>query len=47
VNLGGTAIGSGIGASGRYIYKVVEVLSELSGFPLNRAEKHDRQYAKP
>jgi aspartate ammonia-lyase len=38
VNLGGTAIGSGIGASGRYIYKVVEVLSELSGFPLNRAE---------
>ncbi|NLH48791.1 MAG: aspartate ammonia-lyase [Myxococcales bacterium] len=38
VNLGGTAIGTGIGAPRRYIFRVIEKLRELSNLPLSRAE---------
>ncbi len=38
VNLGGTAIGTGLGAPRAYIFHVVDVLRELSGFGLARAE---------
>ncbi|MEW5867071.1 MAG: aspartate ammonia-lyase [Bacillota bacterium] len=38
VNLGGTAVGTGLNASRRYIYRVIEILRELTGFGLARAE---------
>jgi len=38
VNLGGTAIGTGLGAPRRYIFRVVEILRELTGFGFARAE---------
>ena len=38
VNLGGTAIGTGLGAPRRYIFAVVETLRELTGYGLARAE---------
>jgi aspartate ammonia-lyase len=38
VNLGGTAIGTGLGAPRAYIFHVVDVLRELTGFGLARAE---------
>lgn len=38
VNLGGTAVGTGLNASRRYIFRVIEVLRELTGFGLARAE---------
>jgi aspartate ammonia-lyase len=38
VNLGGTAIGTGLGAPRAYIFRVVDVLRELTGYGLARAE---------
>jgi len=38
VNLGGTAVGTGLGASREYIFRVTERLRELSGLSLCRAE---------
>ncbi len=38
VNLGGTAIGTGIGARRRYIFRVVNELQDITGFGLVRAE---------
>jgi aspartate ammonia-lyase len=38
VNLGGTAIGTGLGAPRAYILHVVDVLREITGLPLARAE---------
>jgi aspartate ammonia-lyase len=38
VNLGGTAIGTGLGAPKKYIFQVVEELKTLTGLPLARAE---------
>lgn len=38
VNLGGTAIGTGLGAPRKYIFKVTENLKKLTGYGLNRAE---------
>ncbi|NPV70218.1 MAG: aspartate ammonia-lyase [Firmicutes bacterium] len=38
VNLGGTAIGTGLNADRRYIFRVIEILRELTGFGLARAE---------
>ncbi|MBP7126571.1 aspartate ammonia-lyase [Myxococcota bacterium] len=38
VPLGGTAVGTGIGAPRRYIFRVVEVLREETGLPLAQAE---------
>lgn len=38
VNLGGTAIGSGLGAPRRYIFQVVENLRQLTGIGFARAE---------
>ncbi|MDP3050555.1 MAG: aspartate ammonia-lyase, partial [Eubacteriales bacterium] len=38
VNLGGTAVGTGLNASRRYTYRVIEILRELTGFGLARAE---------
>lgn len=38
VNLGGTAIGTGVGAPTRYIFRVVDVLRDLTGLALARAE---------
>ncbi|MGQ9698676.1 MAG: aspartate ammonia-lyase, partial [Armatimonadota bacterium] len=38
VNLGGTAVGTGLGADPAYIYSVVDTLRELSGLNLARAE---------
>jgi aspartate ammonia-lyase len=38
VNLGGTAIGTGLGAPRAYIFRVVDVLREITGFGLARAE---------
>jgi aspartate ammonia-lyase len=37
VNMGATAIGTGLNADPRYIQEVVELLAELSGFPLCKA----------
>ena len=42
INLGGTAIGTGITAPRRYILKVTQRLREITGIPLSRAENlHD------
>ena len=38
VNLGGTAVGTGLNADRRYVLSVVEVLRELTGIGLARAE---------
>jgi aspartate ammonia-lyase len=38
VNLGGTAIGTGLGAPRRYIFRAVEHLREITGLGLARAE---------
>jgi aspartate ammonia-lyase len=38
VNLGGTAIGTGLGAPRQYIFRVTDRLRELTGLPLARAE---------
>lgn len=38
VNIGGTAIGTGIGAPKKYIFEVIENLRELTGIGLARAE---------
>lgn len=38
VNLGGTAIGTGLGAKKKFIFKVIENLRELTGIGLARAE---------
>jgi aspartate ammonia-lyase len=38
VNLGGTAIGSGVGAPRQYVFEVVDVLRDISGVGLARAE---------
>ncbi len=38
VNLGGTAIGTGLSAPKRYIFKVVEHLKNVTGFGFSRAE---------
>ena len=38
VNLGGTAIGTGVSAPRKYIFKVVENLKSMTGFGLARAE---------
>lgn len=38
VNLGGTAVGTGMNASKKYSYMVVEILRELTGLGLARAE---------
>ncbi len=38
VNLGGTAIGTGIGAPRRYIFRVTDILREITGLGLARAE---------
>ncbi len=38
VNLGGTAVGTGLGAEREYIFRVVDTLRALSGLPLARAE---------
>ncbi|TBL80356.1 aspartate ammonia-lyase [Paenibacillus thalictri] len=38
VNMGATAVGTGLNADPRYIQRVVELLAEISGFPLLHAE---------
>jgi len=38
INLGGTAVGTGLNANRRYVYRVVEILRELTGYGLARAE---------
>ncbi len=38
VNIGGTAIGTGVGASGKYKFYVTEELQRMTGFGLARAE---------
>ncbi|MHB9035576.1 MAG: aspartate ammonia-lyase [Armatimonadota bacterium] len=38
VNLGGTAIGTGLNADRRYVYMVVDILREITNVPLARAE---------
>lgn len=38
VNLGGTAVGTGLTAPRKYIFRATEILRGLSGFPLARAE---------
>lgn len=38
INLGGTAIGSGLGAPRQYIFRVVDKLREITGIGLARAE---------
>lgn len=38
VNLGGTAVGTGLNADRRYVYIVVDILREISNIPLARAE---------
>jgi len=38
VNLGGTAVGTGLNADRRYVYVVVDILREVTGLPLARAE---------
>ncbi|MCE5323013.1 aspartate ammonia-lyase [bacterium] len=38
VNLGGTAVGTGLNADQKYVYIVVDILREITGVPLARAE---------
>ncbi len=38
VNLGGTAVGTGLGAPREYIFRVVEHLKRITGLPVSRAE---------
>ncbi|HNV86290.1 MAG TPA: aspartate ammonia-lyase [Candidatus Omnitrophota bacterium] len=49
VNLGGTAIGTGLGAPRRYIFLVAEKLRDVSGLGLSRAENlpGDTAHADP
>ena len=46
VNLGGTAIGTGLGAPRQYIFRVVEHLRQITGLGLARAENLDRGHAE-
>jgi aspartate ammonia-lyase len=45
VNIGGTAVGTGLGVPRRYIFLVIEKLRELSGLGLTRAENSMDQTA--
>lgn len=45
VNLGGTAVGTGLGAPRRYIFLVVDRLREVTGLPVSRAENMVEQTA--
>ncbi|AJS59303.1 aspartate ammonia-lyase [Paenibacillus sp. IHBB 10380] len=38
INMGATAVGTGLNANVRYIQRVAEILAELSGFPLEPAD---------
>lgn len=38
VNLGATAVGTGLNADPKYMQRAVEILSELTGYPLTNAE---------
>ncbi len=38
VNLGGTAVGTGLNADRRYVYVVVDILRDITDLPLSRAE---------
>ncbi|MHA0856138.1 aspartate ammonia-lyase [Paenibacillus sp. CMAA1364] len=38
INIGATAVGTGLNADARYIVRVAEILADLSGFPLEPAE---------
>ncbi len=38
VNIGGTAVGTGIGAPKKYIFLVIDILRELCGFGISRGE---------
>ena len=38
VNLGGTAVGTGLAAPRAYIFRATDILRELTGYPLARAE---------
>lgn len=38
VNLGGTAVGTGLNADPRYIYSAADILKQVTGLPLARAE---------
>ena len=38
INLGGTAIGTALNADPEYVHKLAPTLSEISGFPLKKAE---------
>ncbi len=38
VNIGGTAVGTGIGANKKYIFRVIEILRSLTGMNLSRGE---------
>jgi aspartate ammonia-lyase len=40
VNLGGTAIGTGLTASAQYRDRVIPLLSDISGLPIRRATRH-------
>ena len=46
VNMGATAVGTGLNADPRYIKRVVELLAELSGVPLINAEPSGGRNAK-
>ncbi len=46
VHLGGTAVGTGLGAPRQYIFRVVEHLREITGLGLARAENFSRGHAK-
>lgn len=45
VNLGGTAVGTGLTAPRRFIFRVTDILRELTGFGLSRAENFVDQTA--
>ena len=47
VNLGGTAIGTGLGAPRQYIFRVVEHLRQITGLGLARAENLSRPRRTP
>ena len=46
VNLGGTAIGTGLGAPRQYIFRVVEHLRQITGLGLGPGREPDRGHAE-
>ena len=46
VNLGGTAVGTGLNADRRYVYVVVDILREITGVASGSGGEYDRRHSE-